>query len=203
MRRVAVIVGSISDYEQCVEGFDLLHAAAEAGKIEIVSLGDEKTSGEVLVSSIHRAPKFTNARFEQCAALEEPLDVLILGAGCANALTGGGDSYLRYELQNTHTVVIGVAFHDPGEAKNTQAAKLGITQVPETQVVSGVKEKMGQFIGPFGFQRACQFAIDGELPELTQPPPVPPCGHLLVEAAEIGRQKRADRAAKAAEKASP
>ncbi|MEK7142667.1 MAG: AIR carboxylase family protein [Patescibacteria group bacterium] len=172
MRRIAVILGSQSDLPQCHGGFTLLQQACTERKIELV--------GDVQITSIHRAAEDTLAQVREYHDSNNPPDVLIAGAGWAAHLPGILDSYLRYEVADIQIVVVGVAFEDNDNPEHTQAAKLSISEVPGTQVVFG--DAAGQFVGADGFWRACQFAIDGELPTIILPEPRPP-EHLTLEAA--------------------
>jgi hypothetical protein len=116
-----------------------------------------------LVVSIHRN---TPVVLQQLTAWSKYnyIDVLIAGAGMANHLTGICDAYLRYTLENDHIVVVGVAFSHENPM-NTKAAIMSITQVPGTQVV------FDDFVGLYGFHRACVFAVTGELPQIKLPEP--------------------------------
>ena len=82
-------------------------------------------------------------------------------------------------------VVIGVAFEDKENDRHTQAAFLSITEVPGTQVI--FEDDGFPNIGPLGFERACIFAIDEELPKLKLPEPKPIMDLALEEALEISR----------------
>ncbi len=171
MRRIAVIVGSKSDLKQCLDGLQLLATAKKHGEIELI---------DIRASSIHRVTRETLAHLESLSKMKPPIDVLLTAAGWANHLTGICDSYLRYSLNDTHIIVVGVAFEDPSNNKHTLAAKLSITEVPGTQVVSG--DGIRTFVGSEGFLRACRFAIKGQLPEVKLPKPRPVEVLLLDEA---------------------
>ncbi len=173
-RRIAVLIGSQSDLKQCGEGLKILKSAVEEEIVEVVDLR---------ASSIHRAMTLTLAHVRDKA----DIDVMITGAGWANHLTGVTDAYLRYALENTKVVVIGVAFEDAKNPKHTQAAILSITEVPGTQVV--FEDAEGEFSGPDGFRRACQFAVSGELPVLTIPEERPPVRFTLDEAIAIANSQ--------------
>lgn len=163
VREVVVMVGSASDLPQCIEGLQLLKAARGSGQITMPVDG-------VTVMSIHRNTKEV---LEHLTDLhdEGSCDVLIVGAGWANHLTGTADAYLRNVLGDEQIVVIGVAFEDPKDPQHTKAAKLSISQVPGTQVV--FRDEEGQFVGKEGFRRACAYAIGGELPVIKLPKPRP------------------------------
>lgn len=179
MRRIAVILGSESDFPQCLTGLTELDKACREQTIELPR--------RIRISSIHRATKST-LNWLQVLSLRHPPDVLIAGAGWANHLTGICDAYLRYELGNTQTVVVGVAFADPDNDNHTLAAKLSISEVPGRQVVFGDDE--GEFVGHYGFYRACRFAIEGELPPIKLPEPRSPKTFTLEEALDKARTTR-------------
>lgn len=175
-RKVAVMVGSLSDLKQCLAGLATLRDASDHGTIELLG-------NMILVSSIHRATEVTLQQIRTYHELEQPPDVLIAGAGWANHLTGMCDAYLRYALQDTKIVVVGVAFEDPSNEFHTMAARLSITEVPGNQVV--FSDGQSNFIGANGFLRACRFAISGQLPVITLPDPRPPKALTLDKAIEI------------------
>lgn len=156
-RKVAVIIGSKNDKSQCTEGFAILRQAVADGQILMV---DRR------VSSIHLNTQETLDHIKMM--VRECVDVLITGAGMANHLSGTTDAYLRNHLKNDRMVVIGVAFEGQTDEDN-QAAILSITRVPGTQVV--YKDDAGIFFGNHGFLRACQFAIEGNLPLVHKPQP--------------------------------
>ena len=174
MRGVAVILGSESDLVQCGPGLRLLGEAVDSGEIHLV--GDE-----IVISSIHRDHDET---IEYLKYLHDywtyNVDVLIAGAGWANALTGICDSYFRYSLRSEKICVVGVAFEDKTNPENTRAAFVSMARVPSTQVI--YSDDRGGFVGPYGFTRACQYAIRGGLPELTIPEPRPRKSFSLDEA---------------------
>ncbi|MBI4133654.1 AIR carboxylase family protein [Candidatus Uhrbacteria bacterium] len=146
VRRIAVLIGSDSDLPvQCLPGLTFLEAKAKQGIAQVVG---------VYTASIHRN---THAVLEIIEELVDRTDVLIVGAGWANHLTGTVDAYLRNTLQRDTPVVFGVAFEDFENTDHTHAAILGITEVPGTQVV------FERFIGPGGFLLACQKAVCDEL----------------------------------------
>jgi len=155
MRKVAIaiLIGSDSDLAQCREGLSYLADLETRELAEVVG---------VWTASIHRN---TDEVLDGLADLaqREVVDVLIAGAGWANALTGTCDSYLRYSLDNDRIVVIGVAFEDKENPQHTQAAILSITEVPRNQVV------FDDFVGAEGFLKACRFAVEGELPKIKLP----------------------------------
>lgn len=176
MRRVAVIFGSRTDLNQCLAGLELIRQAAASGQIDLV---------DIRASSIHRATRNTLGHLEDLSKMEPPIDVLLTAAGWANHLTGVSDAFLRYELGNTRIVVVGVALED-GNPRHSMAARLSITEVPGTQVV--FRDDAGEFVGADGFRRACEFAVQGALPEIKPPKPRPVEKLLLDEAIIFARE---------------
>ena len=123
MRKIAVMVGSDSDFKQMLKGLIYLRDKEKQKHIEIV---------DVRTSSIHRNMMETLESLKYYSKLG--VDCLVDGAGMANQLTGCSDAYLRYVLGDTKLTVFGVAF----EGKTVDASKaavLSITQVPGTQVI--------------------------------------------------------------------
>ncbi len=175
MRKIAFITGSKSDLSQCRGGFELIKEYMEnhPGEIEIVG---------VYVRSQHRNTLDVQELLRELVAME--VDVVVIGAGWANHLTGCSDAFLRYTLKNDRLVVIGVAF-DGGNEDRNKAAVLSITQVPGTQVV--FEENKHVYFGAVGFVKACLFAITGELPKLKLPEPRPIMDLDLEEALEISK----------------
>lgn len=171
VRKIAVLIGSDSDLPvQCLAGLTFLEARVKQGAAQVVG---------VYTASIHRN---TRAVLEIIEELADRTDVLIVGAGWANHLTGTVDAYLRYTLQRTTPVVLGVAFEDFENADHTQAAILGITEVPGTQVV------FERFIGPGGFLLACQKAVSSELLPAHSGKQKPAVRRTLDDAIEVARR---------------
>lgn len=169
-RKIAVIVGSLNDLiSQGGKGLRLLQKYVTEETIEVVG---------IYVSSIHRNTEATLALLKDLSARE--VDVIITGAGWANHLTGTADAYLRYDIHNTHTVVVGVAFADEKDPKHTEAAVASIVYVPDTQVVWDLYV----MIGSEGFRRACEFAATEDLPKIKLPTPRPPRAMTLDEAVQ-------------------
>ncbi len=174
VRRIAVMVGSNNDLKwQCGLGLDYLKRMVVKDQAEIVDVATVETEvPAVITASIHRNTRYVLDRLE---TYNNALDVLITGAGWANHLSGTVDAYLRNWLENSRTVVLGVAFEDltsedaDTRARHLLAAKLSISEVPGTQVVW--QDKQVQFVGADGFYRACRFAVTGELPIITIPNP--------------------------------
>jgi len=156
MKKVAIIVGSKSDLEQCLEGLKFLES--KSNEVQVVG---------VYVRSQHRNMEDVKQLLRELAGIE--IDAAIVGAGWANHLTGCCDAYLRYNLRSTDFPVIGVAFEDKKNEQHTQAAILSIIEVPGTQVIYKDEEEL--FVGPNGFLRACQFAVQGKFPAISLPEP--------------------------------
>lgn len=157
MRRVAVVIGSISDLKQCHAGIAYLRRKQRDGLVEVIC---------VYVASIHRNTEAVLAFLRTCYNI----DVMVLGAGRANHLTGTGGAYLTNTIGNLDTVVVGVAF-DGGQdhPRWTEAARLSITEVPDTQVVWHNGDDV-QFVGSDGFLAACQWLVETpELPIIKEP----------------------------------
>jgi phosphoribosylcarboxyaminoimidazole (NCAIR) mutase len=150
-RRIIVMIGSDSDLTQCLLGLLHLQSLVEQGKIEVPL---------IITNSIHWNTLEVLKNLEKW---QHVADVMILGAGWANHLTGTGDAYLRRYLKNTNAVVVGVAFEDKKDEKHTRAAILSITEVPGSQVV------FNNFVGVRGFYDACFFAATGDLRKIELP----------------------------------
>ena len=151
VRRIAIMIGSLSDLPQCIKGLGYLRLLVSRGEVMVV---------EIIVNSIHRN---TDDVIFNLKRLEQRVDVLIVGAGWANHLTGMVDAILRYKMRNDHIVVVGVAFDDENDRAHTQAACLSITEVPGHQV------RFRGYVGTDGFLGACEFAAKGELPKIKLP----------------------------------
>jgi len=173
MVRIGILNGSDSDLPQCLPGFEFLDQMVAEEKAQVV---------EVITASIHRNTEFV---LEKLRSLVGKVDVLIIGAGWANHLTGTADAFLRYTIGNDHIVVIGVAFEDKDNSEHTQTAVSSITDVPGTQVV------FDNFVGSEGFLRACQFAVKNELPEITLKSPKTIKERGLFDAIAAAKEKAA------------
>lgn len=161
-RKIVIMIGSDSDLPQCVEGLKFLKQTYKDGKIFDV---------EVITASIHRNTDYVLEKLIKISELGD-VDAIITGAGWANHLTGVVDAYLRYGIGDKKVCVIGVAFEDEENFTHSQAALLGISEVPGTQVVyrSPVKDRRDQrFFGEKGFLLACKFAVENDLPIIKQP----------------------------------
>ncbi|MFA4999944.1 MAG: AIR carboxylase family protein [Patescibacteria group bacterium] len=158
-RKIAVILGSKSDLKQCYDGLLFLKEFEESVL--------KNTTIKVYIRSVHRN---TLSLFDLLKKLSlSGTDVIITAAGWANHLSGCTDAYLRYTLRATKPVVVGVSLQDDDYPKHTHAAMLSVSEVPGTQVIFA--DEGGQFIGPNGFFRACQFATMRQLPEIKLPEP--------------------------------
>lgn len=166
MRKIAVMIGSDSDLPQCVTGLKYLAEAKEKGLVKVV---------EVITNSIHRNNKLVQRNLSSLA--QQNIDVLIIGAGMANHLTGTCDAFLRYELENDRIIVVGVAFAGKNEIE-TRIACDSIKYVPNTQAV------FNDFVGAQGFFRACEFAVKRELPKIELKRPKPAIIRTLEDALE-------------------
>jgi hypothetical protein len=99
----------------------------------------------------------------------QDVDIIVAGAGMAAHLPGMIDAVLGHALKNQLIHVVGVAFEDRKDPKNTLAAELSISQVPDKRLICF--DDQGQFTGPNGFLRASQFAAWGDFPALGLPKP--------------------------------
>ena len=167
---MAIIVGSISDLSQSDKGFKFLNTVQD--KVDVIG---------VYVRSQHRNTLDVQKLLKEL--VQKKVDVIIMGAGWANHLTGCGDAFLRYTLLDDRIVVIGVAFEDAGNPMHTEAALLSITEVPGTQVV--FQNENGPFKGREGFFQACKVATEKELPKIKLPEPKPTRDLSLQEALEV------------------
>ena len=154
MKKIAIIIGSQSDLPQCRWGLEML--ATYKDEVQVVG---------VYVRSQHRNMEEVKQLLLELLRLK--VDAAIVGAGWANHLTGCCDAFYRFTQSTTQIPIIGVAFQDLENEKHTQAAILSITEVPGTQVI--YQDNEGAFVGPQGFLRACQFVINGQLPEIKLP----------------------------------
>lgn len=182
MRRIAIIVGSKSDFKQCQKGLEWLKTNANI--IQVL---------QVYVASQHRHTRRVQEILENLSASSKPPDAIIAAAGWANHLTGCVDAYLRYTLRDSKILVIGAAIEDiqqKGRAdidpfmNRNSAAILSITCVPGTQVV--YKDSDGKhFCGEDGFYRACAYAAMGEFPSIELKDAPPPLNLSLAEALKL------------------
>jgi len=152
-RKIGVMVGSKSDLSQCQAGLQSLRNAVSEGLVEVPF---------VIINSIHRN---TDEVLENLLCIDhfEEVDVLIVGAGWANHLSGTVDAYLRNSLQNNHIVVYAIAFEDSNNEDHTLAAILSITEVPSFKGV------FRDYIGSAGFLKACEDAVSDPLEKIKLP----------------------------------
>lgn len=148
--KVAVVVGSESDFTQISDGISWL-----------------KNSGAICgvnVMSCHRNPDEVRD-----FATHPTYDLVIAGAGEAAALPGIIKSWLS-KFDHSNIPVIGVAFKGKNE-KADMAAKLSIENLPGQPVEL---DGNGQsYFGPGGFMSACVSSVNDEfLPKKTEAKPV-------------------------------
>ena len=160
-RKIAIIVGSTSDFVQCETAVPILKAAENIGKIEVVTPASIDT--KIIVASIHRHKQYL-LHGVLPDLIELGVTAIICGAGWAAHLPGMVDSHLRYDLKNDTISIIGVAFDNVHNPMHTIAAMLSISDVPGTQVIFD-----GRHIGSNGMCHACNIAISGHLPPITLP----------------------------------
>lgn len=161
-RKIAIIVGSTSDFRQCMTAVPILKAAEKIGKIEVIApILDDK----IIVASIHRHKSYLLSEVIPYL-ISQGVTAIICGAGWAAHLPGMVDSHLRYDLRNDTVSVIGVAFDDTNNPMHTIAAMLSISDVPGTHVIFD-----GNHVGTNGMCHACDIVIRGELPPITLPDP--------------------------------
>ena len=182
-RKIALVVGSDSDFTQCIDAAKYLEKLEKNDLIKIISPED---SGKVIVASIHRHKKYWLDELLPFLIKEE-VNVIVCGAGWAAHLPGMIDSHLRYDLRDDKIVIVGVAFADNTNIQHTNAAILSISDVPGTQVIFNKREH----VGPEGMLKACQLAAEGELPKIVLPDPTKkPYGtYSWEEVFQIARKK--------------
>jgi phosphoribosylcarboxyaminoimidazole (NCAIR) mutase len=176
--KVGIMLGSKSDFKQCIDGFKLLKLAEERKLIKLVQVRKNKT---VNVNSIHRHNRATRKNLRKM--IKAGVDVIIAGAGKAAHLPGMLDSDLRYELRNSHVSIIAVAFEGK-ITKDVLAATLSISEVPKHQMIFTRNHR-----GANGFLLACKKAIAGDFPEISLPGLIPDEYFTLEEAIEIGTRQ--------------
>jgi len=135
----------------------------------------------VIIASAHRNTLDVVQKIRELAG---KIDVIIVGAGWANALTGLVDALLRYAFRAELPIVLGVAFTDANDARHTAIAILSILDVPGTRVVCN------HYVGAEGFYEACKFATEGELPKIKLPDPKPTAIMTLAEAIQAASEPR-------------
>jgi len=160
-RKVAIIVGSTSDFTQCTEAVTILANAEQTGKIKVIT---PAPNDKFIVASIHRHKDYL-LNTVLPLLIERGVTAIICGAGWAAHLPGMVDSHLRYDLGNDTISVIGVAFDDANYNRHTDAAILSISEVPGTQVIFDEKTH----VGANGMIHAVDIAINSKLPPITLP----------------------------------
>ncbi len=176
-RKIGIIIGSDSDLAQCEMGLKYLIKVQNDGRIKL---------GFVDIGSQHRHTLAVQG-YLSAYSLQPPhekVDVLIVGAGMANHLTGCCDAFLRNVLKDEDIVIYGVAFEDEKSAENTRAAILSIAKVPGTQVI------FNDYVGEAGFTQACLDAVKDSLTELYLKPIKPPQRLTFEEALALSIKKR-------------
>ncbi|MEA3463963.1 MAG: hypothetical protein U9R14_02730 [Patescibacteria group bacterium] len=158
MRKTGIIIGSLSDLDQCLRGFEYLIKMVEKKLAEVYWVD---------ASSQHRHTLIIQSILAQYSMVPagEKIDALIMGAGWANHLSGCADSFLRYTLQDGDITVIGVAFEDPENLTHARAAILSSSEVPGNQMILE-NDKGESLVGEKGFLWACQHAVEGTLPKV-------------------------------------
>lgn len=179
MRKIGIMIGSESDLPQCIKGLEFLESAVANAQIQFTFFD---------VNSIHRHTLLVldalKAYHEGDFGSRNDVNVLIVGAGAANHLTGCVDAFLRHTLRDYRILVYGVAFEDEKNPRNTQAATLSITQVPGTNVI------FRDYVGSEGFYRACKDAVNDDLPPIELPSSKPHFRWTLQKAIAMAYQKK-------------
>lgn len=181
MKKIGVMIGSESDLPQCIKGLEFLENATAYTQIQFAHFD---------INSIHRHTPLvldTLKAYDQECDFKEGVDVLIVGAGMANHLTGCVDAFLRHTLRNHWIRVYGVAFEDEKNPENTKAAVLSITQVPGTNVI------FRDYVGSEGFYRACKDAVNDDLQPIELPPSKPYFRWNLQKAISMAYKKKAEK----------
>lgn len=160
-RKLAIIIGSKSDFAQCTKGVRYLMKAEENGLIQIITPHPDH---KIIVASVHRHKKYLFTEIIPFL-IKEKVDAIICGAGWAAHLIGMIDSHLRFDERNDTITVIGVAFSDEKIQRHTDAAVLSISEVPGTQVIFDDIVH----VGARGMLYACEFAVEGDFPKITLP----------------------------------
>jgi len=163
-RKIAIIIGSTSDFTQCMGAVTILEEAEHAKAVEIIT---PAFSDKFIVASIHRHKRYLLYDTILPSLIQQDVTAIVCGAGWAAHLPGMVDSHLRYDLRNDTISIIGVAFDDVSNDRHTNAAILSIDDVPDTQVIFDEKTHTGAN----GMTHACNIAISGNLPKITLPDP--------------------------------
>lgn len=182
MRKIGIMIGSLSDFDQCLKGFEYLIKMVEKGLAEVYWVD---------ASSQHRHTLIVQSILTQYSRVpaDEKIDALITGAGWANHLSGCDDSFLRYTLQDSDITVIGVAFEDPKNLTHTRAAILSSSEVPGNQMILE-NDKGESLIGEEGFLWACQHAVEGNLPKVKAKTPPKYKRMTIYEARDLALKKK-------------
>ena len=181
MRKIGVMIGSDSDLPQCIKGLELLENAVANAQIQFTYFD---------VNSIHRHTLLvldTLKAYDQQRDFKGGVDVLIIGAGMANHLTGCVDAFLRHTLRNHWIIIYGVAFENEYDSEGTKAAVLSITQVPSTNVI------FRDYVGSEGFFRACNDAIYDDLQPIELPSSKPYFRWSLQKAISMAYKKKKEK----------
>jgi phosphoribosylcarboxyaminoimidazole (NCAIR) mutase len=176
-RKIGVMIGSDSDLIQCEPGLRYLIDMRDAGEIDL---------SFVDIASQHRHTLVVQGILAMYSLQpkNEKVDVLIIGAGMANHLTGCCDAFLRNTLKDKDIFVYGVAFDDQESRLNTDAAVLSVSRVPGTQA------EFDGYVGENGFTRACRDAVEESLRELYVKPVKPPRRLTFDETLQLTIQKK-------------
>ena len=155
-RRIGAIVGSDSDLKQCIEGIEFmlnkhLYSRVELGWFDTLSQHHNTLELQGILTAYSKMPA------------DQKVDVLIVGAGWANHLSGCTDAFLRRTLGDSHITIIAVAFEDKADPEHTKAAVYSIKYVP------GLKAIFKNYVGAEGFLQACKDALEIELPKIELP----------------------------------
>ena len=176
MRKIVVLCGSESDLGQITSGLALLQMAEEQGLAQVLS---------VEICSAHRNPVELNELLWDFTN-EKKADVVIMCAGKLAALFGNCDSISRNEMGNNFTNFIAVPLRGKTE-ESSKAAYLAAKEVPNSQFI--FQEEF--FHNP---EKAFEYAINGDLPEITLGNQKPPQKLSLYVASCKGRRKYPEKA---------
>ncbi len=151
-RVVRVVIGSKSDLSQMGPGLRILDQAAAEGVIDWngVQIGSIHWNHDDVIKYIRQLGR-------------DGVDVIIIGAGAANHITGTSDAMLRRTDLNDTTHVIGVAFESASHPEWNETAIRSIIHVPGTAV------HYKDYNGLLGFTNACHAAAYEDLPPIKLP----------------------------------
>ena len=189
MRRIGILSGSKNDLDQCIDGNAYLLKMVEQGLAEVYAVDP---------ASIHRRTMTVISILTEYARMpaEKRIHFLITIAGWANHLSGGSDSFLRFNLQDSGIVVLAVGAEDPKDPKHTQAAVTSTSEVPGIQAIWADNDG-SPLVGAKGYLWACKFAVEGELPKVYAKDPPSYKRLTLQEAHDEGLGIRAEKILKA------